>query len=38
MAELNNFREDREYQVRTQGKSIVIYPDEEKSYIEVTTK
>lgn len=38
MAELNNFREDREYQVRTQGKSIVIYPDEEKSYIEVSMK
>ena len=38
MAELNNFREDREYQVRTQGKSIVIYPDEEKAFVEVTTK
>ena len=37
MAELNPFREDREYQVRTQGDSVVIYPDEEKSYIEVTT-
>jgi hypothetical protein len=37
MAELNPFREDREYQVRTQGDSVVIYPDEEKSYVEVTT-
>jgi hypothetical protein len=48
MAELNPFREDsfsgsnggraREYQVRNQGDSIVIYPTEEKSYVEVTTK
>jgi hypothetical protein len=38
MAELNPFREDREYQVRNQGDSIVIYPTEEKSYIEVTTR
>ena len=37
MVELNPFREDREYQVRTQGDSIVIYPTEEKSYVEVTT-
>jgi hypothetical protein len=37
MAELNPFREDREYQVRTQGDSVVIYPTEEKSYVEVTT-
>ena len=37
MAELNPFRDDREYQVRTQGDSVVIYPDQEKSYIEVTT-
>ena len=37
MAELNLI-DDREYQVRTQGDSIVIYPNEEKSYIEVTTK
>jgi hypothetical protein len=38
MAELNPFREDREYQVRTQGDSVVIYPNEEKAYIEVTTR
>jgi len=37
MAELNPFRDDREYQVRTQGNSVVIYPDEEKAYVEVTT-
>jgi hypothetical protein len=37
MVELNPFREDREYQVRTQGDSVVIYPNEEKSYVEVTT-
>lgn len=37
MAELNPFREDREYQVRTEGYDVVIYPTEEKSYIEVTT-
>ncbi len=36
MAELNLI-EDREYQVRTQGDSVVIYPNEEKSYIEVIT-
>ncbi len=36
MAELNLI-EDREYQVRTQGDSVVIYPNEEKSYVEVTT-
>ena len=36
MAELNLI-EDREYQVRTQGDSVVIYPDEEKAYIEVIT-
>ena len=37
MAELNEFRDDRDYQVRSQGHStIVIYPDEEKSWIEVT--
>jgi hypothetical protein len=35
MAELNLI-EDREYQVRTQGDSVVIYPNEEKSYVEVT--
>lgn len=37
MVELNLI-DDREYQVRTQGDSIFIYPNEEKSYIEVTTK
>jgi len=36
MAELNLI-DDREYVVRTQGDSVVIYPNEEKSYIEVTT-
>jgi hypothetical protein len=36
MAELNLI-DDKEYVVRTQGDSIVIYPNEEKSYIEVTT-
>ena len=35
MAELNLI-DDREYQVRTQGDSIVIYPNEEKSYVEIT--
>jgi hypothetical protein len=37
MAELNLLREEREYQVRTQGDSVVIYPTEEKACIEVTT-
>ena len=35
MAELNLI-DDREYVVRTQGDSIVIYPNEEKSYVEIT--
>ena len=35
MAELNLI-DDREYVVRTQGDSIVIYPTEEKSYVEIT--
>ena len=35
MAELNLI-DDREYVVRTQGDNIVIYPNEEKSYVEVT--
>jgi hypothetical protein len=35
MAELNLI-DDREYVVRTQGDSVVIYPNEEKSYIEIT--
>ena len=38
MAELNPFREDKEYQVRTQGDSVVIYPAEEKAYVEITTR
>ena len=37
MAELNPFREEREYQVRTEGDSVVIYPNEEKAFVEVTT-
>jgi hypothetical protein len=37
MSELNLI-DDRDYQVRYQGNSIVIYPNEEKSYVEVTTK
>ena len=36
MAELNLI-DDREYVVRTQGDSVVIYPNEEKAYVEVTT-
>ncbi len=36
MTELNLI-DDREYVVRTQGDSVVIYPNEEKSYVEVTT-
>lgn len=36
MAELNLI-DDREYRVRYQGDSIIIYPNEEKSYVEVTT-
>ena len=36
MSELNLI-DDREYVVRTQGDSVVIYPNEEKSYVEVTT-
>jgi hypothetical protein len=35
MAELNLI-DDREYVVRTEGDSVVIYPTEEKSYVEVT--
>ena len=38
MVELNPFRDDKEYQVRTEGDSVVIYPTEEKAYVEVTTK
>lgn len=37
MVELNPFREDKEYQVRYQGDSIIIYPTQEKAYVEVTT-
>ena len=36
MSELNLI-DDREYVVRTQGDSVVIYPNEEKSYVELTT-
>ena len=36
MGELNLI-DDREYVVRTEGDSVVIYPNEEKSYVEVTT-
>ena len=36
MGELNLI-DDREYVVRTQGDSVVIYPNEEKAYVEVTT-
>jgi hypothetical protein len=28
--------EDRDYQVRMEGNSVVIYPTEEKSYVEIT--
>lgn len=35
MAELNLI-DDREYVVRTEGNSVVIYPGQEKSYVEVT--
>lgn len=37
MTELNLI-DDREYRVGTQGKSILIYPNEEKSFVEVTQK
>lgn len=30
-----NLIDDRDYQVRTVGRSVVIYPNEEKSYVEV---
>jgi hypothetical protein len=36
MAELNLIK-DRDFQMYVYGKNVVIYPDEEKSYIEVTT-
>jgi hypothetical protein len=35
MVELNLI-DDREYQVRYQGDSIIIYPTQEKSYVEIT--
>jgi hypothetical protein len=35
MVELNLI-EDRDYQVRMEGNSVVIYPTEEKSYVEIT--
>jgi hypothetical protein len=37
MAELNLIK-DRDYQMYVNGNDVVIYPDEEKAYIEVTTK
>lgn len=37
MTELNLIK-DREYQVRGEGRKLIIYPVEEKSYIEVTYK
>jgi hypothetical protein len=37
MAELNLIK-DRDYQMYVYGKNVVIYPDEEKSYVEVTTR
>jgi hypothetical protein len=36
MAELNLIK-DRDYQMYVNGNDVVIYPDEEKSYVEVTT-
>jgi hypothetical protein len=36
MAELNLIK-DRDYQMYVNGNDVVIYPDEEKAYIEVTT-
>jgi hypothetical protein len=37
MAELNLIK-DRDYQMYVNGNNVVIYPDEEKAYIEVTTR
>jgi hypothetical protein len=37
MAELNLIK-DRDYQMYVNGNDIVIYPDEEKAYVEVTNK
>ncbi len=37
MAELNLIK-DRDYQMYVSGNDVVIYPDEEKSYVEVTTR
>jgi len=37
MAELNLIK-DRDYQMYVYGKNVVIYPDEEKAYVEVTTR
>jgi hypothetical protein len=37
MAELNLIK-DRDYQMYVNGNDVVIYPDEEKSYVEVTTR
>jgi hypothetical protein len=37
MAELNLIK-DRDYQMYVSGSDVVIYPDQEKSYVEVTTR
>jgi len=37
MAELNLIK-DRDYQMYVSGNDVVIYPDEEKAYVEVTTR
>jgi len=37
MAELNLIK-DRDYQMYVNGNDVVIYPDDEKAYIEVTTR
>jgi hypothetical protein len=37
MAELNLIK-DRDYQMYVNGNNVVIYPDEEKAYVEVTTR
>jgi len=37
MAELNLIK-DRDYQMYVNGNDVVIYPDEEKAYVEVTTR
>ena len=37
MAELNLIK-DKDYQMYVNGNDVVIYPDEEKAYVEVTTR